>query len=107
MRDVGPVGDESPILFRFAHIKIRSRVAEWLTSLPGMYSRTTWGGPVDPFILVKFLNSTISTGSDPVASLIIFEWRDKDLVGVPDPKYPGIVSSRACSRAGHCLTDVS
>ncbi|KAM4055374.1 lung seven transmembrane receptor domain-containing protein [Hirsutella rhossiliensis] len=56
----------------------------------GMYSRTTWGGPVDPFILVKFLNSSIAPDSDPVASLIIFEWRDKDLVGVPDPNFPGM-----------------
>lgn len=56
----------------------------------GMYSRTTWGGPVDPFIEIKFLNSTIPDGSDPIASLIIFEWADKNLVGVPDPDVPGL-----------------
>lgn len=50
-----------------------------------MYGRNTWGGPVDPFILVKFLNSTNHEVEDPVASLIIFEWKDQGLVGVPDP----------------------
>ncbi|PHH82275.1 hypothetical protein CDD83_3309 [Cordyceps sp. RAO-2017] len=56
----------------------------------GMYSRTTWGGPVEPFILVKFLNSSVPEGSDPITSLIIFEWTDKKLVGVPDPNFPGM-----------------
>ncbi|KAL7955406.1 lung seven transmembrane receptor domain-containing protein [Trichoderma compactum] len=51
----------------------------------GMYSRTSWGGPVDPFILVKFLNNTAPQGDDPIASLVIFEWRDADFVGIPDP----------------------
>ncbi|RFU73093.1 lung seven transmembrane receptor domain-containing [Trichoderma arundinaceum] len=51
----------------------------------GMYSRTSWGGPVDPFILVKFLNNTESQGKDPIASLVIFEWRDSNFVGIPDP----------------------
>lgn len=50
-----------------------------------MYSRKSWGGPVDPFILVKFLNDTAPEGDDPVASLVIFEWRDGNLVGIPDP----------------------
>ncbi|KAH7313284.1 lung seven transmembrane receptor-domain-containing protein [Stachybotrys elegans] len=54
----------------------------------GMYGRKTWGGPVDPFILVKFLNNT-SGADDAAASLIIFEWRDKDFIGVPDPEFPG------------------
>jgi hypothetical protein len=50
-----------------------------------MYSRKSWGGPVDPFILVKFLNDTAPEGDDPIASLVIFEWRDGNLVGIPDP----------------------
>ncbi|KJZ76052.1 hypothetical protein HIM_04508 [Hirsutella minnesotensis 3608] len=58
-------------------------------SCSGMYSRTTWGGPVDPYILVKFLNSTTPKTGDPIASLIIFEWKDKNLVGVPDPEFLG------------------
>lgn len=51
----------------------------------GMYSRTSWGGPVDPFILVKFLNDTAAQGDDPIASLVIFEWRDSEFIGIPDP----------------------
>lgn len=57
-----------------------------------MYSRTTWGGPVDPFILVKFLNAKAADGADPIASLIVFQWQDKDLVGIPDENIPGPVS---------------
>ena len=57
-----------------------------------MYSRTTWGGPVDPFILVKFLSSSNSDNDDAIASLLIFEWGDRSLIGVPNPEYPGTVS---------------
>jgi hypothetical protein len=49
-----------------------------------MYGRKTWGGPVDPFIEVKFLTDKSKTDK-PVASMIIFEWRDQDYVGVPSP----------------------
>ena len=41
---------------------------------------------MDPFILVKFLNSTNQDVEDPITSLIIFEWRDQGLVGIPDPQ---------------------
>lgn len=57
-----------------------------------MYSRTAWGGPVDPFILVKFFNSTIPEGTDPIVSLVIFQWQDKNLVGIPDSSTGGRVS---------------
>lgn len=46
-----------------------------------MYSQKSWGGPVDPHILVKFNNDTTEDG-DPMASMIIFEWKDYDLIGV-------------------------
>lgn len=59
-----------------------------------MYSKTSWGGPVDPFILVKFLNTSNSDVKDPIASLVIFEWKDRNLVGIPDPNTPGNVSAR-------------
>ncbi|TQV92312.1 hypothetical protein V2A60_007004 [Cordyceps javanica] len=49
----------------------------------GMYSKKSWGGPVDPFILVKFLNDTLPEGDDPTVSLVIFEWKDRKFVGVP------------------------
>ncbi|RBQ73323.1 hypothetical protein FVER53590_07127 [Fusarium verticillioides] len=64
----------------------------------GMYSKTSWGGPVDPFILVKFLNTSNSDVKDPIASLVIFEWKDRNLVGIPDPNTPG-------SRLGVCGDD--
>jgi hypothetical protein len=48
----------------------------------GMYSQKTWGGPTQPHILVKFLKNEVTDDSDPIASLIIFEWKDYDLVGV-------------------------
>ncbi|KAJ5122251.1 WD-40 repeat protein [Penicillium atrosanguineum] len=46
----------------------------------GMYSRKAWGGSVDPFILVKFTKSNVPEG-DPLASLVIFEWNDENLIG--------------------------
>jgi hypothetical protein len=46
----------------------------------GMYSRKAWGGSVDPFILVKFTKSDTAE-SDPLASLVIFEWNDENLIG--------------------------
>lgn len=48
-----------------------------------MYDRKTWGGASEPHILVKWLPTTQdSKDPDPIASMIIFEWRDYDLVGV-------------------------
>ncbi|KAI0104181.1 lung seven transmembrane receptor-domain-containing protein [Nemania sp. FL0031] len=53
----------------------------------GMYSKAAWGGPVEPFILTVFPNDTIKADEDPVVSLIIFEWKDQDLIGVfPNPE---------------------
>ncbi|KAJ5802908.1 uncharacterized protein N7503_005358 [Penicillium pulvis] len=46
----------------------------------GMYSRKAWGGNIDPFILVKFSKSAATQG-DPLASLVIFEWQDEELIG--------------------------
>lgn len=49
-----------------------------------MYSKKSWGGPVDPFILVKFLNNTLPEGDDPTVSLLLFEWKDRKFIGVPN-----------------------
>ncbi|KAJ5433047.1 uncharacterized protein N7458_012203 [Penicillium daleae] len=46
----------------------------------GMYSRKAWGGNVDPFLLVKFSKAENLEG-DPLASLVIFEWNDEELIG--------------------------
>lgn len=48
----------------------------------GMYSQTAWGGDVKPHILVKFIKETVEDDSDPIASMVIFEWKDYDLIGV-------------------------
>ncbi|KAI1374591.1 lung seven transmembrane receptor-domain-containing protein [Hypoxylon crocopeplum] len=48
----------------------------------GMYSRNAWGGPVEPYIHTIFPNITDESDDDPIVSLIIFEWKDQDLIGV-------------------------
>jgi hypothetical protein len=40
------------------------------------------GGDVDPHILVKWVKQDVPEGSDPIASMIIFEWKDYDLIGI-------------------------
>ena len=47
-----------------------------------MYSRSAWGGDVDPFIETKFIKATPEGDEDPIVSLVMFEWKDEDLVGV-------------------------
>lgn len=37
---------------------------------------------MDPFILTKFIQATPEGDADPIVSLVIFEWKDEDLVGV-------------------------
>lgn len=49
-----------------------------------MYDRETWGGPVDPFISVTFPEVTDDADAQPIVSLLIFEWKDYDLIG----RYP-------------------
>lgn len=46
-----------------------------------MYSKSAWGGDVDPFILTTFMKTDSEGDEDPLVSLVIFEWRDEDLVG--------------------------
>jgi len=47
-----------------------------------MYSKRAWGGAVDPHILVKFTKEEVEGDADPIASMVIFEWNDYDLVGI-------------------------
>ena len=56
-----------------------------------MYSKSAWGGNVDPYIQVVFVNDTVKPDTDPIISLLIFEWKDLDLIGVEDPNRPGEV----------------
>ena len=37
---------------------------------------------MDPFILTKFIKPDGLEG-DPLVSLVVFEWQDKNLVGIP------------------------
>jgi hypothetical protein len=54
-----------------------------------MYSRKSWGGSVDPYILVKFMKPPPEQKAASV-SLVIFEWKDEELVGVfPEGAAPG------------------
>ncbi len=56
----------------------------------GMYSQNLWGGPVDPFILVRF--DKYDGPDDPIVSLVIFEWKDEEFVGV----YPSSNAIQVC-----------
>jgi len=46
----------------------------------GMYSKSSWGGAVDPFILVTFLKQD---EGDALVSMVIYEYRDKGYIGRP------------------------
>lgn len=46
-----------------------------------MYSRKAWGGSVDPFIHINFIRSK-DVKDDPLISIVIYESRDRDLIGV-------------------------
>ena len=37
---------------------------------------------MDPFILTTFTKATPEGDEDPLVSLVIFEWKDEDLVGI-------------------------
>lgn len=45
-----------------------------------MYSKSSWGGAVDPFILVTFLKQD---EGDSLVSMVIYEYRDKGYIGRP------------------------
>ena len=46
----------------------------------GMWSKKSWGGDIDPFIVVKFKANPDSQG-DEIVSLLIFEWEDGNYLG--------------------------
>ncbi|KAL8739967.1 MAG: hypothetical protein Q9190_007278 [Brigantiaea leucoxantha] len=55
----------------------------------GMYSKSSWGGSVDPFILTKYNKAKDSDDKDTFVSVIIYEFKDEDLVGMwPSPEAP-------------------
>ena len=57
----------------------------------GMYSRSAWGGPVDPYINVMFPPKKSSGDQDAIVSVIIFEWKDEGLIGIREkPEAPKV-----------------
>ncbi|KAB2108878.1 hypothetical protein AG0111_0g2973 [Alternaria gaisen] len=51
----------------------------------GMYSKKSWGGKVDPFILVKFIKDPKKNEGikDQTVSVVVWEWKDTLLLGAP------------------------
>ena len=62
-----------------------------------MYSKKSWGGNVEPFILVKFLKAEAKEGTDPMVSLLIYEYGDTNLLGKPAEAEVNEVSAPAAS----------
>lgn len=46
-----------------------------------MYSRKAWGGSIDPYIETVFVKDNEAGDSDPLVSVVIFEWSDENLIG--------------------------
>lgn len=47
-----------------------------------MYSKSSWGGADDPFILVRFNKpANVPNNTDPLVSLVIFEWGNHNRIG--------------------------
>lgn len=79
----------SPLRLLMCCSSIQDQTEENRQRCAGMYSKSAWGGPVDPFILIKFLPQ--QSEQDPVVSLVVFEWKDEDLIGVyPSPDAPQV-----------------
>ena len=51
-----------------------------------MYSQKAWGGPVEPFISINFIKSAQKSITDSLIALVVYEWKDEDLIGIlPSP----------------------
>ncbi|KAL2189044.1 hypothetical protein L209DRAFT_763640 [Thermothelomyces heterothallicus CBS 203.75] len=69
----------------------------------GMYSKSSWGGPVDPYIHVKFTGVGKDQGDDPMVSLLIFDWKDQDFLNVlPDGEDRAAICQPEYVEAGLC-----
>ena len=67
-----------------------------------MYSKASWGGSVDPFIMTNFDNSSYKGGADAIVSFVIFEWRDEHLLGIQ--VNPNDASVRSITiKYDHCI----
>jgi hypothetical protein len=66
-----------------------------------MYSKKSWGGKVEPFILVKFVKDAEKNKGieDPIVSVVVWEWKDTLLLGAPsDLPVNDVCASAAVSR---------
>jgi hypothetical protein len=65
-----------------------------------MYSKKSWGGQTEPFIMVKFIkNDEYKDVEDPTVAVVVWEWKDTYLLGRPDDKPVDMVGNTA-SRIG-------
>lgn len=74
-----------------------------------MYSKEAWGGPVDPFVLVKIDNSTYDAAAgDQVVSVVIYEYKDEHFLGIPVAGAEGdfnYICRQQIVDAGQCKQD--
>ena len=66
-----------------------------------MYSKKSWGGKTEPFIMVKFVKGKdqYKDMDDPVVGVVVWEWKDANLLGKPTDRPADEVG---CRRPG-CL----
>lgn len=68
-----------------------------------MYSKKGWGGDTDPFIQTTFDKGSTPDDNDVYISLVVFEFRDEDLIGVwPSPDAPEVIPLQGCVYADAC-----
>ena len=53
-----------------------------------MYSKKSWGGQTEPFIMVKFIKEKdqYKDKGDPVVGVVVWEWKDSNLLGKPSDR---------------------
>ena len=58
-----------------------------LTQLKGMYSRKSWGGDTDPYVMATFRGyqkqGEDDPNKDPLLGTVIFEYSDERFLGIP------------------------
>ncbi|KAI9840413.1 MAG: hypothetical protein M1837_001626 [Sclerophora amabilis] len=70
-----------------------------------MYGKSSWGGPVDPFILTTFEKTAADDDSDAIVSLVIFEYEDERHIGklpTPDAEHPEVICNEEAVEGKLC-----
>lgn len=67
-----------------------------------MYSKKSWGGKVDPYINVKFIDTQREQEvEDPTVGVVIWEWKDSNLLGKPsDLPIDEVRCTASCTELG-------